>query len=744
MTDQIDPNFLAFSEMLDQEEGLDPSRISGLSSDGALLVGLRQELRSERPIPSLPEDFARSTAQSVELRFQAQSGLTRRLLKWEPSLRANLLSPTAASWLFASALLGLGALATSWKALGLLGLLALLPGLGLKRLLDRHLPRHLALPGVPADLVPDASAKASPFFFLLPLLAITATSGLIGRLVTALGSVSLSFSTTPTNMKLAGMAGALVVFVWLVNALWPLLRAYEEATRGRKVRTLLVQSLYGGWLTVVLGILLQETSSESLLLRADFGESLVLGGFVGVLLCCAPLLRRRRPETRQHSLAKAYRRTAAGLLVGAVPIIAVLATFYQVSLTRTMTVKPQYDVMVEQTEAWLKAQKAIPADQNGATELRAILFSRGETDGEAYKIAGRLKGGAKLYVLNTLEEERGTETFKKEAAVARKEFLRELPRIERAVSKPEFSYMQDQPLDLQRQVPNYITCRAISQALAALTVDSLDSGDSATALAATELNLRWASKFREGVLIDLMISIAMEKISMESFERLLFEGKLSRAQLVGLDATLEQTAPKQSDFVEVMRRENYSVDQEFQNLARGERKDIGLYSMPKTLVRYIPRSYWESERLVFLNLQLGRAGDWMELGHLPDEIGQDIASMLPWSLVAQEMVPNLQRAKGQVLASLGNFTVARLQVALELYKIDHDGYPPTLQALVPNYLPVLPIDPAHPNLWKHKGGYTYQRQGSGYQMISESPAYESISLNRTQVYGPGRIYEMER
>ncbi len=737
MTDQIDPKFLLFSEMLDQEDGLEPADLEEMSSDAALLLNLRDELRKEQPSSPLPGDFAATTAGLVQSRYQAQSGLIQRLIRWEPALRARPVSPTAATWLFATTLLGLGALATSWTALGLLGVLLLLPGVGLKRLLDQHLPRKLAAFQAPVelDLEPEATAKASPIFYLLPLLAITATAGFVGRLVTALGSVSLSFAASSTNMRLAGLAGALVVFVWLVNAFWPLLRAYEEATRGRAVRTLLVQSLYGAWFTLILGVLLQETSSKSLIIQADFGETLAAGGIIGVILCSLLLVRRRRPEVRKYPLGRAYRRFLAGMLVGLVPMMGGLALFYQASLTRQLTVEPQYDVMVEQVSAWVKAQKAIPDEQNGFALLRPVLFA--SSDEGAKSSAERLKNGSLVYKMNSSEEERARPEYRERAERARQEFLEELPKIRKAVAKPYFSYYQEGELDLQRRVPNYLTARAISQALQGLTVESLDRGDNAAALDFTTLNLQWADKFRHGVLIDQIISIALESLALESFERLLFEGGLSRHQLEQLASLLKQATPEKGDFAETMRRETYSVDREFQHLIdNGSDSEISSYSVPPTLARLIPRSYWKSERLAYLNLQLGRSGDWLDLPYVASESEEDLAAMLPWSLAAQEMVPNLYRAKSRALTSLGQFEVARLQVALQLYKLDHDGYPAALEALVPRYLASVPVDPVHPNLWKRKGGYSYKKDGGGYRLTSESPTYSSISLHTIQQYGP--------
>jgi hypothetical protein len=735
MTDQLDPQFQMFSEMLDNEEALGESSVSVLGQDGALLLALREQLRAEPSAPPLPQDYARTTAARVQERYAALPSLTRGLVAWEPVLRAQPFSKRGLPWLFAASLLGLGAGAVSWKAVGLLGLLVLVPGLAANVLYKKRLPFTADLPEVWDD---TANPKLSGLFYLIPSLAVLATSALAGRALAALGTFSLSFQANSTNLQLAALAGVLVVFTWLYNALWPLWRAYEEATRGHAIRTFFVQWLHGIWLLLA-GFFLLDLAE----VRIPWAEPFLLGLTVVAVIITGLLSRRRAPASRLYSLPTAFKRSFTGFLVGFVPIVLVFVVFYQASMTRETSYPAEYQNLRSEVEKWAAFQKSVAPEENGMTELEPILFNRDGEPREAAALAMRLKAGADL--LDAAQGENVRTTDPNPIAhlnKVRQEFLQELPRIRAAVDKPHFASKSHDPLNLGARAPDFILCRAISQALEGLVLESLEAGDTAAALDYQRLNLRWATKFREGVLINLMINLAMNRIAVGSVERMILEGGLTDQQLRELAATLKETEPDRMLFAETMNREIYAIDDYFQELASpseplppGYRQldDLGLQNVKA--LGFVPRSYWESERNVYLNIQLAQAANWVGLGRPSDTELVDIVKMLPWSVAAQGLVPNLSRAQVQFMVSLSRYSALRLQVALELYHREHGVYPAKLEALVPEYLEAVPVDAMHSNLWKRKEGFAYRLEGTGYRLVSESPLYERVTMKNPQVYG---------
>lgn len=752
MTDQIDPQFEIFSEMLDHEESLSESEISLMGKDGAVLMDLRRHLRGRDTSPTLPEDFAKTTAGAVHERLANLSLGMRALISFEPALRARPFSAAGIPWVFAGSLLGLGAAAISWKAVALLGAAVLILSLSANLLLRSYLPEALALPDVWTD---EGASRLSRLFYALPVLSVLMTSLVGGLAVAGLGEVSLSFQSNSANLKLAGAAGALVMAAWLVNALWPVWRAYEEATRGRRLRTMFVQSLHALWLWVMLFALLDSTDPPEAVRFLKTGwwpEWLFLGCLAMAFAATWALSSRRASGPRQHSLWTGLRRGFIGLLVGVVPIVTTFLVFYQASLTRQLTVEPQYEQMTLFTQDWLSRQRAIAPEQNGITDLRPILFARTgdtHTDTKATEylaIAGRMKKGAEI-----LERYESPESFAQpekmaEWQTARREFLQVLPRVKAALDKPYLSYHANGELNFESRVPNFIVCRAVSQGLEGLTREALDQGNLDHALDDVSLNLQWASRFRQGVLIDHMIGLALEKIALSSVERIIFGLHPSRAQLERLGKTLNETAPKQDDFRNSMFLESYSMDNSLRRVGNGTLASLaetppnglGLWAL-----KLVPRSYWESERKIMMNLQLSQTANWAELGPISNDELEDALQALPWS-IGGSLLPNLSRAQVQFMHVLSRYTALRLEVALELYKLDKGVYPPSLNALAPRYIESVPVDAMHPNLWKHKGQFAYTREGDGYRLVSESDLYKKINLKSTTwTYGPDGDYKFE-
>ena len=752
MTDQIDPQFEIFSEMLDHEESLGDSEISLMGKDGAVLMDLRQHLRGHGSTPPLPEDFAKTTADVVQERLANQSLGMRALISSEPILRARPLSATGIPWVFAGSLLGVGAAAISWKAVALLGAVVLILGLSSNLLLRSYLPETLALPDAWSD---EGASRLSRLFYAVPVLSALMTSLVGGLAVAGLGEVSLSFQSNSANLKLAGAAGALVMAAWLVNALWPVWRAYEEATRGRRLRTMFIQSLHALWLWVMLFALLESTSPPGplrLLKTGWWPEWLFLGCLAMAFAATWALSGRRVSGPRQHSLWTGLKRGFVGLLVGIVPIVITFVVFYQASLTRQLTAQPQYEQMTAFAQDWLSQQKAIAPEDNGMTELRPILFARPNDPGvtrSSLDICARMKKGYEVLARYEYED---PETFTKPEKMIqwhsdKLEFLKEIPRIKAAVSKPYLSYRTNGELSLENRAPNFIICRGVSQGLEGLTRESLDNKDDLDqALDLVSLNLRWASRFRQGVLIDHMIGLGLDKIALSSVERIIFESHPNRAQLERLGGVLAETTPLQSAFRDSMFLEAYSMDSGLQQMADGNDRLFNEFTGNREsalLRRLVPRSYWESERKIMMNLQLSQTANWAELGPISNDELEDALQAVPWS-IGSSLLPNLSRAQVQFMHVLSRTTALRLEVALELYKLDNGTYPESLNGLVPEYIESVSVDAMHPNLWKHKKPFAYTRKGDGYRLVSESELYKKINLKSTTwTYGPDSDYKFE-
>jgi hypothetical protein len=738
MTEEPSIEFLTFSELLDCEDDLMPS-----GETSALLLELRRELRAEPDLPPLPDDFASSTARNAEQRYRASSGLTRALAHLLPVFQGRPFSAPTLPWLFAGAIGGLLCLSQSWHLLGSVAALVLFGSLLLAWQYQRRLPGSLALPE--ASLAVDGSQRVR-VFFVVPLLAVLATSALAGSAISRLGEVSLSFKSNGGGFGWIGAATVLVMFAWLYNACWPLWKAYEEASRGRWLRAFVVQAGHWLWLLTVL-VLWRDLSDTSI---AWFDDGLAAGGLAagvaGSTFVAIAATRQRRPQGRETGLWRALKRSFTGFLVGVVPIGLTMILYYQATLTREIAYPRIYQSMRRDVAAWLARESALPPESNGATELMPYFYRHDPGDSPNTAVSQRLKKGGELDPAIWKRQHRKSSQRSTERAASKALFLQELPRIEAALSKPSFSWVRERDLSYATMVPNFVLIRAVSQGLAGLAADALEEGDSAQALRYTLLGLRWSTKARPGVLLNLMIGVAQSHIASDGIEPLLFQGRLDREQLRQLLATLQQTGLRREDFADSMLRETYAADQTFQALAAGKSSESDWRSLwePGTtgwMLRLFPRSYWISERNVFMNLELSQYGSWVDLD-APDEL--NLLSLLPWNLATQGLVINTSRAQIQVMWSLSRFAAFEQETALELYKADHGSYPDRLQSLVPQYLKSLPADAMSPNLWKMKTGFSYVRDGNSYHLYSDSPLYQEVHLARRQSYGPDGDYNESR
>ncbi|MBK8269104.1 MAG: hypothetical protein IPK83_12675 [Planctomycetes bacterium] len=80
------------------------------------------------------------------------------------------------------------------------------------------------------------------------------------------------------------------------------------------------------------------------------------------------------------------------------------------------------------------------------------------------------------------------------------------------------------------------------------------------------------------------------------------------------------------------------------------------------------------------------------IGELVDE-DKMFEKVPAWDIVSRMLMPSLSRAHELTLQGESNFVRAEVSLAVAAYKLDKGVPPPTLSALVPQYLPDVPADP---------------------------------------------------
>ncbi len=702
-----------FSELLSQE-------------DEVLLEELGESLRAT-PALDLPADFARRTAQDAEQRFERMSGLRKLAVRMDPVLGAPIASRLAFPWTLAVLFGTLGG--------GLLGRTGV-AGWGLLLVALVILWKLLEVYSFPV-MGQDRARFRSPalLFYLLPGMCALATSFFCGGVVSALSLFSINFRSAGWNSVLLGPVCGLAVLLYLLSALTPTWRALQRQSVGRAGWMFPVQFLHAGWFAVLASVFgtLHDSKASLVPIWASVGA---LALVVSVALSKRPPLEEEGRPALWTALSKSLR----SLLLGGLPISAVLVGSYQASLTRQIDQPELYQQTLREVGQWVEQQKAIRPEDNGWTELQEPFTNRSSKVGA---LALQLRQGGVLYDRYEPSYYKGAVAWE----LARKEFLKAIPAIERANARPYFSYVNTLGFSYQSLVPNFLLCRAGSQGLEGLAREAVERGQSEESLKLQLTNFRWSGRVCEGTLISLMIGVAQQSIAISCVEHWVFETHPDASQLRRMLKGLQQAEFARDMLETTMKREVYLADKAFSELL--EKSAAGFESIGgepsegawRVLIQVLPRSYWKSEHNAYINLELAGLSSCHDLAR-PNSV--DPGDFLPFSYAARQLAPATHRAQTQFMCILARFEALKTVVALEIFHREQGAYPDRLEQLVPNYLPELPKAVMSPKVWSRKPTFFYRRLGSKYELISESPLYETIHFKSRQSFGPDGTYDVER
>lgn len=583
-------------------------------------------------------------------------------------------------------------------------------------------------------------------FYLLPVGSLVAAFVFTGFFVQRLGEVSLSFRKEETNVGLWALICSMAMFTLLSLAFGPYWKAWR-AHHGRSWwRVLMFQSGWG----VVLALLgnlvrfaqmdTEFTSHKKLgLINASIPltlHSLILALSIAALITLL-VQKLPSPTLTKVELRVARRRCLMALLRPLVPIGFCLAVFYQLHLTREIQQPEVYRQSRQEVERWVAERMSIPDEENGYLELRHFLvLSEIEAGGDLTGIAQRLRGLGQFNGLELFENRGLNPEERKNWTSAKAEFLAELPRLRKAMEKPEFSYLKSEGgLSYESQVPNFILFRAVSQGLELLALEALWEKNPADAVDSIEFGLRWATKDDCPTLIGLMIKIAQLHIILNPIEKLLHESELSAEQLARLSQALAAAQLPEEQFHQVMLRDVYTFEKLVGELKEGKHsmEDVVNAGLPIALA-FLPDSYLESERKAYINHQILESESQLELAR-PQARAE--SELNPMNVSQTFFAPATSRAQAQFMVTRSRISINRLMVALEQHKLAHGSYPGRLEQLVPEFLTELPVDTAHPARLSKKLGFGYRIEGQGYRLTSESPVYEIAGMKPRQVMGDG-------
>jgi hypothetical protein len=241
-----------------------------------------------------------------------------------------------------------------------------------------------------------------------------------------------------------------------------------------------------------------------------------------------------------------------------------------------------------------------------------------------------------------------------------------------------------------------------------------------------------------------MVATAQLHFACEPIERWLLTTSPSDAQLRTLAEALDRHRLEPESFQIAMKHEAYLGDQLLKELVQKNKsvnlgEEIGFGFNQGLLFQLIPRSFWESERKLYLNQFLGQLTQWRELGRPED---MELSDNLRYSVVAL-MFPSSSRGQIVFTVRLTQMEALRTQVALEQFRLEKGHYPKELTELMPKFLDHLPVDAINPNVWAHKPHLQYSTTRQGYELVSTSPLYKRVRSKSRQVFGHDGRWEQE-
>jgi hypothetical protein len=730
MTEELTPEFETFSQMLDADEPMDPNR--KLTDDERVLVDLRKVLAEDAQDSPLADSFAKETAGLVEERYNKLSAAHRLFDSSLNHFRDSVFRPSGLLKGFGLTALGFGLAAASFKALAVYGWILLLVGFGW--LISERFAGNTATAGLPVAN-PMSHRFATGLFYALPLMAVCATALLSAAAIAVLGEFSISLrKSSDILLTLEVFVGA-GIGVLLTKACLPYWRAYRARAASHPISSIGFQAIHAIWLVV----LVVAAASSSQFSQDDMAVHWTMAGFLGlaVFLFVSVVSTRRYsvPQADLPDVTRALRTLVTSLALGFTPIGLALVVFYQMHLTREIT-DPSHEYVVRDVGRWVSTQSAIPQEQNGWVDLRHFLV-REHVGEPAYALMNeRLNGLSDFYDADVHSYESLTEQEKLEYSIKKKEFLAALPQLEAALDKPYYSPTAVEGFSFESQVPNYITYRSVSQGLSLLTQEAIAQERYDDALDHIDLALRWANKEESGSLITLMIKVAQLAITHENLEGLIVSGHLNQEQLTRLGDTLRLNKPRHQEYSETMKRETVLADKAMHDLVNGEfdAKQFDNVGLPP-LMRFLPASYWESERKAYWNFHLPQASDWATLSNPDFDLGKEIN---PMNVTTQLLAPNTGRAAIQFCYNQSKYASLILMCELELYKLSFGEYPENLDSggHTIDLMDTRPLNKKRP--------FRYERTEAGYILTSESPWYEKINLATRQVYGHDGKFEPNR
>ena len=293
-----------------------------------------------------------------------------------------------------------------------------------------------------------------------------------------------------------------------------------------------------------------------------------------------------------------------------------------------------------------------------------------------------------------------------------------------AANRPRYNNNLDYSQGLGMMTPNLSNYRMMFRILGVKTGFEAKSKNMDIALDTILIGLTINNKLNaEPTLITQLVRIACDNLLIGTLERMADAADLPSDEMRSLAAELSLRT-NMTSWVKAMERERFEGMWTFDYISRASIKEISIFTsqFENTCAQYVGvpiiRSIIKKDEIIYLRL-LSKVQRSFELPYyqIADVIkAAPIEQQIPrYAIITRIILPSLEKVRETAARHQAEVEVCRVGLALKLFKQQAGVYPDTLDALAPEFLKFIPVDPFTGK------SLVYRKDGDGFLLYSLGP-----------------------
>ena len=387
-------------------------------------------------------------------------------------------------------------------------------------------------------------------------------------------------------------------------------------------------------------------------------------------------------------------------------------------------INPEAQALYDSVEKKVLEGDSVAPESNGYSLLAGVL-SKESHDGDKAPFQA-LNRYADIY------SEQGPEAASKALESGGKDlesFLTIQPTLVEVIKRPNFNWPSEWDKGASAPIPNLILLRDAARGLTMMGLNYERTGDYQKASESYMDCLRLGSKLSgKHQLISQMVSVAILNHGEQFMGDLLAEGTLTAEQYRQIIKELEALPLQKEDFRDATDGEFALIVKTLNMLEKGEinEEDLGAMGFGEVVMvkLMIP-----GERKAYTDLYLAQRPDFetLQTTFYPEKELEKYKTLVLTPIMYQ----NFTKAMNFWRRALTGISALKAQAALGAYQAEKKAYPDSLSALVPDYLPELPVD-----YFSQDGQFQYTKTEKSFTLASASPDLKTLDIEGDLVHYP--------